>query len=144
MRFRAELATLLLVASCGGVGEVEGPRSRSAADLWGRTFLSVAVTQGGEPRPLVPDTRIKLTFENREAGGVVRWVAGCNILGSEVEITAERLRTGEVAGTNQGCSHELHEQDDWLADFFRSDPYWDLSNPSLTLAAGETTIELRD
>jgi heat shock protein HslJ len=136
----AAVATLLLVGSCGG----ETVGGQAAADLWGRKFVSVAVSEDGESRPLVADTRIESTFEKRDDGGVLRGEAGCNTMGSEVEIAADRLVTGEVAGTAVLCRGELHQQDDWLAEFFGSDPYWNLTDRRLVLASGETLIELRE
>ena len=56
--------------------------------LWGRTFISAAVTEDGEPRPLVPDTRIRVTFEQRDGQRVAGWHAGCNHFGADLEITA--------------------------------------------------------
>jgi heat shock protein HslJ len=143
MRVFAAVATLLLVASCGGsaTGEFGG----RAADLWGRTFVSVAVTEDGESRPLVAGTRIKVTFEKREGGGGLRWQADCNIQGAGVEITPDRLVLTEgVSGTAQDCGDELHRQDEWLADFFGSDPYWFLTDKRLALTTGETVIELEE
>jgi heat shock protein HslJ len=104
----------------------------------------VAVTEDGQSRPLVRRTRIEVTFENREDGRVLRWQADCNVLGAEVEITPDRLLTGSASGTDVGCPDELHEQDEWLTDFFESDPFWILTNARLVLASGETTIGLSE
>jgi heat shock protein HslJ len=145
-------AVLLVMISCGP-GDVEGDqvqqapepdqeRQQSAEGLWDRTFVSVTVTEGDEPRQLVPDTRIEVTFEERENQGVVRWAAGCNAFGGEVEITADRLLLGEVGGTEMGCRDQFQEQDEWLLGFFDSDPHWRLSDDRLTLTSGETVIEL--
>jgi heat shock protein HslJ len=111
-------------------------------DLWGRTFVSVTVTERGEPRRLVTDTRIEVAFEKREPAGVVRWDAGCNYFGSEVEITGDRLLVDEsMEGTALLCPDELHDQDEWLGAFFSSDPKWQLTDKRLTLTSGETVIE---
>jgi hypothetical protein len=42
---------------------------------------------------------------------------------------------------------ELHEQDDWLTEFMRSDPFWEferrvVTGDRLTLTSGDTVIEL--
>jgi heat shock protein HslJ len=111
-------------------------------DLWGRTFVSVSVTEDGEPRPLIPGTRIELTFEQRRDEGGIRWEAGCNIQGARVDIMPQRLHVGEVAGTLIGCTKELYKQDHWLAAIFSSDPYWELYQDRPKLRAGETLIEL--
>jgi heat shock protein HslJ len=132
-------ALSLLTIACGSDGE---EAEQAPADLWGHTFISTTVTEDGEPRPLVPDTRIQVTFEEREEHGVARWEAGCNIFGTEVEITAESLLVGEIAGTEMGCRDDLHEQDEWLGGFFGSDPRWQLSDERVTLTSDETVIEL--
>lgn len=120
----------------GAPGPTTG--SSTANDLWDRTFISAAVTENGKPRPLVPDTHISVTFGGRDVG----WQAGCNSAGADVEITADRLRLGTIASTLIGCSDQLNEQDEWLLDFFRSDPKWRLSDDRLVLSSDETVIEL--
>lgn len=135
----AAALSLLTLIACGSDGD---EAEQAPADLWGRTFISTVVTEDGEPRPLVPDTRIRVTFEEREERGVVRWEAGCNTFGGEVEIGAERLLVGEITGTEIGCPDELHEQDNWLGGFLGSDPRWRSSDDRLTLTSGDTVIEL--
>ncbi len=142
MRYLA-VGILLVLSSCGSGDVAEDKPDQGPEDLWGRTFASVAVTEDNRPRPLVADTRIELTFEKRGDEGGMRWQAGCNIAGSSVEIAAERLLVGdEIAGTSQGCRDELHEQDEWLMGFFRSDPHWELHDERLTLTSGVIVIEL--
>lgn len=119
------------------------PSPQRPEHLWDRAFVSVTVTQDGEPRPLVSGTRIEVAFEKRQPEGVGRWQAGCNIIGSTVQITEERLVIGDdLAGTSQGCREELYEQDRWLTGFFRSNPHWELSGDRLTLATARTVMEL--
>ncbi len=113
-------------------------------DLWGRIFVSVSVTEGGEPRPLVADTRIEVTFEKREDEGVVRWKAGCNIQGATIVTAAGRLLVGEISGTQMACRDELREQDEWLAGFFSSGPRWELDGDRLTLRSGGSFMELEE
>jgi hypothetical protein len=111
------------------------------AGLIGRTFVSMAVTENGEPRPLVPGTRIAVSFLERDGRTGVVWSAGCNTFGADVEITADRLLVGVIAGTAAGCRDDLHAQDEWLAGFFGSDPRWRLDD-RLVLTSGGTVIEL--
>jgi len=59
-----------------------------AQDLWGRTFLSTAVTEGDQDRPLVPGTRLRVTFED----GFVRADAGCNHLTGRAAWSARWIR----------------------------------------------------
>lgn len=145
------VAMLLVLISCGGEdaardqnrGEPQSPQSQE--ELWGRSFVSVAVTEDGEPRPLVSDTSIELTFEKREGEGGIRWRAGCNIFGSSVEITPERLLVrGQIGGTMQRCRDALHKQDEWHTGFFGSDPRWNLNDERLTLTSERTIIELKE
>jgi heat shock protein HslJ len=136
------LAPLMSLVVLGACGSGDDEAQQTPGDLWGRTFVSTAVTEDGEPRPLVPDTRIEVTFEEREDQGVVGWQAGCNTFGSDVEITADSVVVGVIAGTEIGCADELHAQDEWLAGFFGPDPRWQLSDDRLMLRSGETTIEL--
>jgi heat shock protein HslJ len=127
---------LLLLASCG---PGEGTAQPEQADLSGTSFVSTKVTESGEPRPLVADTRIEATFEQ----GAVRWEAGCNSFGADVEITADHLLLTEIVATEAGCAGELQQQDSWLMVFFQADPRWELWGDRLTLSSGATIIELK-
>jgi heat shock protein HslJ len=135
------LAAGLVLAACGS-GEPE--TQQAAEDLWGRTFVSAAVTEDGEPRPLVPDTRIRVTFEQGDGRRVAGWHAGCNHFGADVRIAADNLRLGTIGGTEIGCSDALQQQDVWLAEFFGSDPEWSLSGDRFTLSSDATVIELKE
>jgi heat shock protein HslJ len=79
VRYLAAAASLLVLVSCSSREVAVDQGEQTADDLWGRTFVSVAVTEDGEPRPLIPGTRIELTFGQREDEGGIRWKAGCNI-----------------------------------------------------------------
>jgi heat shock protein HslJ len=132
--------SLLVLVGCGATDE-DG--EQTLRDLWGQSFVSTAVTEDGEPRPLVHGTRIRVTFEERKDQGIVRWQADCNTFGADVQITADVLRVGEIEGTAMGCRDDLHEQDEWLTGFIGADPRWRLSDARLTLTSGETVIELK-
>src|SRR5690606_31306221 len=64
----ALLVVAMLLAGC----ELLAP----GASLDGRTFLSTAVVEDGQPRPLVPGTQIRLGFHD----GRIAASAGCNTL----------------------------------------------------------------
>jgi heat shock protein HslJ len=135
------LAAGLVLAACGS-GEDEA--EQSAGDLRGRAFTATAVTENGEPRALVPGTRIQVSFGEGE-DWPIGWKAGCNSLfGTDAEITADRLVVREIGGTAIGCRHGLAEQEVWLDGFFDSDPEWRLSGDRLTLISGESAIELEE
>lgn len=136
------LLVFTLIASGCANGESSPERldsDPSAEDLRGRTFTSTAVTEDGEPRPLVAGTRIRLTFDEKRGLG---WRAGCNHFGAKARITADTLLVGQVVGTEIGCPDDLQEQDEWVIDFFDSDPIWRLSDERLVLTSDGSVIEL--
>lgn len=91
--------------------------------------------------PLVPGTELTVTF----AQGAVEFRAGCNHMGADVEVTAGRLEVGEIVGTSMGCGGALHEQEDWVSDFFASNPTWEAtSDGTVTMRAGMTDIVLQE
>jgi heat shock protein HslJ/tRNA A37 threonylcarbamoyladenosine synthetase subunit TsaC/SUA5/YrdC len=122
----------------------------------GKTYLSTAVTEDGEPKQLLPKTRIRLQFArvpNKNADGprvydVVRAHVGCNSMGTAVA-AGELLTDGSLwipglGGTQVGCQPPLRDQEEWLKTFLTSKPNWQLNGDQLTLAAGGTTITLLD
>lgn len=90
-----------------------------AEALLGRTFVSESVTEGGEPRPLVEGTQVRLRFHEDER---LTAHAGCNSLGAAVQVTADRLMVADLSTTEIGCQPELHEQDRWLSDLLAAGP----------------------
>jgi heat shock protein HslJ len=139
LRVLAALIAGIAVSGCSGSDDE--PR-QSPAGLWGRGFVSTAVTEGGEPRPLVPDTRITMEFAGRQDHGRLSWRAGCNLFGGELEATPDTLRIEVGPSTMMGCPPRLQEQDEWLARFLESAPGWRLRDDALTLTSGEAAIEL--
>lgn len=128
---------LLLVAACGsraGSGGMD--------DLRGRTFLSTAVTENGQAKPLVPGTRIRLSFG--EEGRRIGANAGCNHMGGEARVENGRLVAREMAMTAMGCDGGRNEQDDWLAKFLTGAPTITSSGSELVLANNTTEIRLLD
>jgi hypothetical protein len=130
----------------GSAGEVID----HGAALWGRTFVVVAITEGGQPKLVVPDPhpwttsfvyRSDLDPPQRQIGW--RW-GGCNRMGADVEVKPDRLRLlAGIGGTAVGCPHE--ESDEvWSREFFSSDPYWRLEGDRLWLWSGDTVVELED
>ena len=89
MRLPVLLAILGLAAT--GCGNEAGPRSVPPSDttLSGRTFLSTQVTAGGQPKALVPGTRIQVTFHDDRR---VTVTAGCNQLGLRMAPSASAWR----------------------------------------------------
>jgi heat shock protein HslJ len=128
---------ILLAAGCGDDDAGTG----GDGELTGRTFLSAAITEGGQDRDLVEGTRISLDFTT---DGQVSANAGCNHLFGDVTITSERLEVGPMGGTEMGCDPQRHAQDEWLMDLLQSSPAWLLDGDRLTLTAADTEIVLLD
>ena len=114
----------------------------SSDALWGRSFTSTAVTEGGQPRTLVRGTVIQVSFEKRGDQGGARWHAGCNAFGADVIVTDAAIQVGPIHGTQRGCGPARRDQDDWLNAFFSSNPSWTLHADVLTLATADTVITL--
>jgi heat shock protein HslJ len=114
--------------------------TQTPADLWGRSFVSQAITENGVPRPLVPETRLEVVFRRTSIG----WEAGCNSSGGDLEATEDHLLVSNVVSTLIGCPDDLAQQDSWLSRFFVSDPSWMLEGDRLTLMSDDTVIELQE
>jgi heat shock protein HslJ len=144
MRTRRSLAALLLVllvgAACGDPATSAGA-DRGSDDPWGRDFLSTAVTERGQDRPLVTGTRIRLSFTD---DGRLAASAGCNSMSGQAEVSDGRLMVADLATTEMGCDPDRHAQDQWLAEFLGSRPRFDLVEHELTLTGESAEIRLQD
>jgi heat shock protein HslJ len=132
MRTITTLPIALLLAACAAVPA--GP------DLQGREFLSTGVEQAGADRPLVPGSRIRMTFSD----GRISASAGCNTMSGAYRIDGGRILLDDLATTLIGCQADLQAQDEWLSDFFRADPAIRLDGNDLVLEEGDITISLLD
>jgi heat shock protein HslJ len=112
----------------------------TAPALAERVFLSVAVTDGGAPRPLVAGTRIRLDFRASDLGAS----AGCNSIGGTYKIDGGSLVFESGAMTDMGCDAERAAQDQWLIKLLGSRPTVRLAGDELTLVSDATTVTLRD
>ena len=128
---------LLLLVGCGSRAASGG-----LSDLRGRTFLSTAVTENGQTRPLVAGTRIRLSFD--EEGRRISANAGCNHLGGEARIEGGRLVAEQMAMTDMACDGGRGEQDAWLAKFLAGRPTIRASGTELVLASDTTEVRLMD
>lgn len=135
-RTLTRLPALALLAALAGAGCAAAP----ATSLGDREFLSVNVTDGGAPRPLVGDTRIRLNFSGSNLGAS----AGCNSIGGSYRIEGGRLVFAGGGMTEMGCDPQRHAQDDWLVAFLASNPAVRLDGNDLTLESGSMVVTLRD
>ena len=143
---RSTLVTLLVIAvvatACGaGPTDAPGDGARQPAALVGRTFLSVAVTERGVPRPLVGATQVRLDFQGN---GVLGVSAGCNSMGGVYRLDGARLLVESGGMTAMGCDAELHAQDEWLARFLAGSPAVAVAEDRIALSNGGVVIQLVD
>lgn len=124
--------------------QAEHAGDESDAALSGRTFAGTTVEEGGESRPLAPDTTITVSFPVDPVSGDqhISWMAGCNRGGGPLVETEPALRLEDFRSTLIGCPDQLAAQDRWLGDFFGSEPTWSLADDVLTLTSGETVMIL--
>lgn len=126
----ALIATLVTAAGCAG----------SAATIANRSFLSVAVTDGGAARPLVAGTRIRLDFRASDLGAS----AGCNTIGGTYRIDGGRLVFEGGSMTEMGCDQDRDAQDQWLVQLLGSKPAARLTGDELVLESGSIEVRLLD
>ena len=131
----AAAGLLLALTACGS-------ESQAGASLTGKSFLSTAVTENGQPKELAPNTRVQLEFTD---DGRLVADAGCNSMQTKVSTEDGRLRLdGELASTAMGCPGPQQGQDQWLAGIISAKPTWKLDGNKLDVTAGSTTISLTD
>jgi heat shock protein HslJ len=109
------------------------------AGLDGRQFIATSVMNGDDEFPLVPGTRISISFNDG-----IQANAGCNQLFASYTLDGDRLIIDGVGGTEMGCEQPLMAQDQWLSTFLDSDPTYALNGNDLTLTSGDFVITLSD
>ena len=139
------IGILLLVPGLPATIAATEPTSPKAERLWNRSFVSIQVTEDGEPKRLVPGTHIGVSFVRERRHDVIRWSSSCNFYGAELTISRKRFLLEEHAGTDMGCSRDRMRQDRWIWSFFEANPEWKLRRHHrvLTLTSGETDIRFR-
>jgi heat shock protein HslJ len=140
---------------CGGSGgsspstssvgmDHPGTKVQHPAALVGRSFQAIAVMHAGQPRPIVKQTPIGVFFGKH--GRLIGWSGGCNAIGAKgTRITANQILVKGFVSTAAGCPGPEAEQEQWVNNFFESDPHWELTgNVRLELSSGDTVIELQE
>lgn len=133
-----------LVMSAGKRSIVFAPHSWAApwpgdepapgADLWGRSFASVRITEDGKKRAPADGARILVNPYRRDGTGQLRYNGGCNTGGGRLRITATRFRIGERGATAMMCSPDGRmDQEAWFTEFLDTDPHWRWSEDRMQL-----------
>lgn len=103
-----------------------------------RTFQSTAVTQDGQPRPLLPDTVVQL----RITDGGLHARAGGNLITGQVSVGSTHLAVTDLHTAEAPYGPEQHAQDTWLAQFLGAGPAWTQQDDELLLQVDGTQIRL--
>lgn len=125
------LAATFALAACAAAS---GPQ------LAGREYVAANVTDGGQDRPLVPGTKLRLSFSATDIGAS----AGCNHMGGTYRIEGGRLIVANLGTTDMGCDPDLMAQDQWLSQLLGAGPAIRLVVNDLVLEAGSVSITFVD
>ena len=131
-----------LVLPLAGCGDESGAGGGAADPLKGKSYLSVSVTEGGKPKQLAPNTRVRLQFMD---DGRLLADAGCNTMSGKVSTGGEQLTVEDgLAVTDLGCDPPRHAQDDWLVKLLQGKPTWKLEQNKLNVTTADTVLVLQD
>lgn len=122
----------LLVGACA---------AGAAPSLAGREYVSSRVTDAGADKPLVGNTKLRLTFSG---DGNVGAYAGCNHISGTYRIDGGRLVAGNLGTTEMGCPPELMAQDEWYGTLLGANPTISLAGNDLVLEAGSVRVTFLD
>jgi heat shock protein HslJ len=128
------------VLALAGCGEEQAP---PADDVVGAsppagTYVVTGITDGGQPRALVPGSQVRISFTDGNLG----LQAGCNSMSGTFQLDDGTLKVGPMGGTEMGCPEPLMAQDTWLAGLFGV-PVKVGTDP-LTLTSGDVVLTLVD
>jgi heat shock protein HslJ len=102
--------------------------------------VSVLVTDAGTSKPLVPGTKLRLSFTS----GTFMASAGCNTMSGDYTLQDDQLVIGQMATTEMGCPSNLGDQEQWFATFLGSKPRLALDGNNLVLTSDKTEITFLD
>lgn len=123
------LALLLpLLAACGS--ETATPRVAPDPGIGG-DYVS-----NGLPAPFEDGDVMRLTL----ADGTISFQATCNSMSGNATWDEGVLRVDTIGGTEMGCPGAGFDQDEWLVDFFSSEPAVALDGDDLSITRDEDTI----
>jgi heat shock protein HslJ len=133
-----KLMSIVLAAALAGSGNAVACPDPT---IWQRTFRSVSVTEDGQPRALVPGTRIRIAFPD----GKVNAGAGCGQITGTAAMNGSHLVVSGVNVLRNDCTSEAgYAQDAWLAAFLDRDPTVRVHGHGLVLTDGRIRLALTD
>jgi heat shock protein HslJ len=112
----------------------------SAPQLAGKEYVAAKVTDGGQDRPLVPGTKLRVNFTATDIGAS----AGCNHMSGSYRIDGGRLVVGDLATTEMGCEPDLMAQDQWFGTLLGGGPTVRLVGNDLVVEARPVSITFVD
>jgi heat shock protein HslJ len=125
----------------GGTAEVASPVS-------GGELVATSITEGGEERPLVAGTELRLVFTpvEGEADALPQLgiSAGCNQMSASYDLVGDTFTVGQIAQTQMACEPELMDQDAWIAEALTGEVGWSVDGDTVTLTSGDVVITLVD
>lgn len=132
--------TLALTVALGAAIAVAACAPASAPQLAGKEYVAAKVTDGGQDRPLVPGSKLRLSFSASDIGAS----AGCNHMGGTYRIDGGRLIVDDLGTTDMGCDPDLMAQDQWLSELLGTGPAISIVVNDLVLQAGSVSITFVD
>jgi heat shock protein HslJ len=124
------LALLLpLLAACGSDTATPGDADPDLAI--GGDYVS-----NGLPAPFQDGDVMRLTLDD----GSIGFQATCNSMSGNASWDDGVLRVDTIGGTEMGCPGAGFDQDEWLVDFFSSEPAVALDGDDLSITRGDDTI----
>lgn len=143
IRLGVALALPFVLTACGDdAGSGRGPTGRTVPLLDGTSWIVTEVTEGGNPRILVPRSEIRVEFVD----GSISINGGCNGMGANYTLSADaELETDTLGGTEMDCDQPLMDQDAWLSGtVFASPLVASVDGDTLTLAREGLELVLTD
>jgi len=112
------------------------------AALLARRFQAVERTRAGRAWPLLEGTSLSLDFAADPQH--MTFFAGCNVYGTNLDITPTRLLGAQPSSNTLALCHgAAQRQNDDVSAFFEAGPAWQLDGDVLSLSAGDVSIVLR-
>jgi heat shock protein HslJ len=147
MTVRKRLAGLALagcLAACGHSASrsqppnASSPASLSAAELAGRRFAIIGITDAGASEPIVSNTNPSVTFTPQQ----LHVDTGCNAISAEYAIVDGRFTVKNAASTAMGCPENRATQEARINRAFDGASALTRAGDTYTLSGGDVILTL--